>query len=126
VITSWERSLPDEGVDLSSLDVVQGLNGLLYLSLVRGDIDDENKGVVLLNLLKGGLGGQGVLDNIVSLGRLSRLAGLRGELRVSGELEGLGAIEVHLGVNRGGLAAAALLQSSGGLLGCRKRRRSGD
>lgn len=93
------------------------------MSLVGGDIDNEDKGVVLLNLLKGGLSGQGVLDHIESLGGLGTLTGLSNELGVSGQLKGLGAVEVHLGVNSGRLAATALLQSGGGLLGCKQWRK---
>ena len=46
---------PDEGVDLGSLNIVQLLNSLLDLTLVRLDVDNEDKGVVLLNLLHGRL-----------------------------------------------------------------------
>lgn len=49
---------PDESVDLRSLDIVQLLNGILDLTLVRLDINDEHQGVVLLNLLHRGLGVQ--------------------------------------------------------------------
>lgn len=42
---------PDECVDLRGLDVVQLLDGILDLTLIRLDINDEDQGVVLLNLL---------------------------------------------------------------------------
>jgi hypothetical protein len=42
---------PDECVNLGSLDIIQLLDGIFYLPLVRSDVNDEHKGVVLLNLL---------------------------------------------------------------------------
>lgn len=47
---------PDEGVDLERVDVVQLLDGVLDLALVGEDVDDEHKGVVLLDLLHCRLG----------------------------------------------------------------------
>lgn len=41
----------DEGVHLGSLDIVQLLNSILNLTLVRLDINDEHEGVVLFDLL---------------------------------------------------------------------------
>jgi len=114
--------LPDEGVDLVGLDIVQGLNGLLYLSLVSGNINNEDQGVVLLDLLESSLSGQGVLDHIVSLGALGTHHGLGDNLGVSGQLQSLRAVEVHLGVHGSSLAATSLLKSSGGLLGYRIRK----
>lgn len=42
---------PDEGVDLRGLNIIQLLHRILDLTLVRLDINNEHKGVVLLNLL---------------------------------------------------------------------------
>ena len=42
---------PDEGIDLRSLNIVQLLYGVLDLTLVGLDVNDEHQGVVLLNLL---------------------------------------------------------------------------
>jgi hypothetical protein len=42
---------PDERVDLDRVDLVELLDGVLDLALVRLDVDDEDEGVVLLNLL---------------------------------------------------------------------------
>lgn len=56
----------DEGVDLDGVDLVQLLDGVLNLSLVRLDVDDEDEGVVLLDLLLGGKGGKP--QGIVSVG----------------------------------------------------------
>ena len=46
---------PDESVNLGSLDIVQLLHGVLDLTLVSLDVDDEHQGVVFLNLLHRGL-----------------------------------------------------------------------
>ena len=45
---------PDEGVDLSGLDVVQLLDSVLDLTLVVPDVNNEDKSVVLLDLLHRG------------------------------------------------------------------------
>jgi hypothetical protein len=92
--TSHDRvNSPDQSPDLEGLDVVQLLDGLLDLPLVALQVDDEHQSVVLLNLLHGGLGVQGVLDGpeLVHPGqvvdRLSRVLGS------TGESEGLGSVE---------------------------------
>ena len=56
---------PDQSVDLNTLYVVQLLNGVLDLPLVCLDIDNENQGVVLFNLLHGRLSVEGVDDDLV-------------------------------------------------------------
>ena len=43
--------LPNEGVDLGGLDVVELLHRVLDLALVCADVSNEDKGVVLLDLL---------------------------------------------------------------------------
>lgn len=63
--------------NLEGLDVVELVDGVLDLVLVGVVADDEDKGVVLLDLLHGGLSGQWVLDDaeVVHLGGLwGRLA----------------------------------------------------
>lgn len=57
----------DEGVDLAGLDVVQLGDGLLDLVLVGADVDDEDQGVVVLDLLERRLGRQRVLDDAESI-----------------------------------------------------------
>jgi hypothetical protein len=47
--------IPDEGVDLYTVHIVQGLESLLDLPLVCLDIADEDERVVLLDLLHGAL-----------------------------------------------------------------------
>ena len=84
---------PDEGVDLRSLDVVELLHRVLDLTLVRPDVSDEDEGVVLLDLLHGRLRVQWRDDRpeLVHPGRMGD--GLAGVLGVTGEAEGLGAVE---------------------------------
>ncbi len=111
----------DEGVDFLHLDTVQIFSGGLDLGLVGGEVDNENKGVVVLDLLHGGLSGKRELDNIERLVRLKALADVGQNLWLAGKLKSLGLVEVHLGVHSGGLAAGALLQSTGGLGGLGNR-----
>jgi hypothetical protein len=93
--TGWQvtQYIPDEGVDLHSLDIVKLLQGLLDLSLVCLDIDDEHQGVVLLNLLHGALSVERVDDDLVFIETGNVRDGLAGVLGRSGELESLGAVE---------------------------------
>ena len=46
-----ENDPPDKSVDLQCLDVVQGLDGLLDLTLVGLTVDEEDKCVLFFNLL---------------------------------------------------------------------------
>lgn len=70
-------SLPDEGVDILALDVVQRLDGVLDLPLVRLHIHDEHKGVVVLDLLHRALRRQREFDDSV----LRHLRGLCVEIQ---------------------------------------------
>ena len=82
-------NLPDEGVDLGDVDIVQLLDGGLDLVLVGLDVADEDEGVVVLDLLHGALGGQGVLDDVVSV-RVAPLGPrLPGVLGVTRRTEGV-------------------------------------
>lgn len=88
---SWHS--PDQGVDLDGVNVIELLQGLLDLGLVGLDIDDEDEGVLLLNLLEGTLGVEGVDDDLVLIEAglvRDRLARVLGGTR---EDEGLGAVE---------------------------------
>lgn len=88
-----ERSIPDEGVDLDGVNVVELLQGLLDLSLVGQSVDDEYQGVILLDLLHGALSVERVDDDLVGIEmglRDDRLAWVLGLTR---ELEGLGPVE---------------------------------
>lgn len=119
----FSRDSPDEGVDLGSLNVVQLLHSVLDVALVGTEVNNEDKGVVVLNLLHGRLGGERVLDGaeLVHPGKVrDRLAGVLGSTR---KTKGVGAVERHRSANllgRVGLGAleGSLLSGLGlGLLG---------
>ena len=92
--TAWAQSnLPDQGVDLDDIDLVERLERLLDLGLVRLDVDQEDQGVVLLDLLHRALGVERVDDDLVLVqaGRMrDRLAQVLGSAR---ELQGLRTVE---------------------------------
>lgn len=89
----FRKIIPDQGVDLDGVHIVELLQSLLDLPLVRLDIDDEDEGVVLLDFLHGGLSVDWVDDDLVLVE-----AGLVGDalarvLWCAGELKGLRAVE---------------------------------
>ena len=110
----------DEGVDLVTLDAVEVLDGGLDLSLVGLDVDDEDEGVGVLDELHGRFGGEGVLDDGELVEGVLLGGGSGGVLGLAGEGEGVGAVEVDLGVNSGALLGDALLEALGNscCLGC--------
>merc|ERR1712045_1053640 len=85
----------DEGVDLGDVDVVQLLDCILDLRLVGALVDDEDEGVVVLNLLHGRLGCQGEFDNL----ELIKLGPVGGTptwvLGLTGKVKDLGASELY-------------------------------
>ena len=87
-------AVPDQGVDLDAVNVVLLLEGVLDLPLVGPGSDDEDKGVVLLDLLHGGLGVERVEEDLVLVDgealRWDRLAGVLWRAR---QLESLWAVE---------------------------------
>ena len=101
----------DEGVDLVTLDAVEVLDGGLDLSLVGLDVDDEHEGVGVLDELHGRFGGEGVLDDGELVEGVLLGGGSGGVLGLAGE--GVGAVEVDLGVNSGALLGDALLEALG-------------
>lgn len=95
--------IPDEGVDLDGVNVIQLLQSLLDLALVGLDIDDEDEGVVLLDLLHGALGVEGVQDDVVGIHAGVTGDGDTGVLGGPRELQGLGAVEGGRGADLAGL-----------------------
>lgn len=85
--------VPDECVDLDGVNIVELLESGLDLALVRLDVHDEHKGVVLLNLLHGALSVQGIEDDLGGVETGKVRDGLAGVLRTPGQLEGLGTVE---------------------------------
>lgn len=53
----------NKSVDLGGVDVVQFLYGILNLMFVGTDINNEDKGVVIFDVLHGALSGEGVLQD---------------------------------------------------------------
>merc|ERR1712064_117476 len=90
LVSGW----PDQCVHFGDIDVVQLLDGSLDLVLVGLDVTDEDKGVVLLNLLHGGLSGQRVLDDGVGIHLVPLGSGLTRVLGVPGSPEGFGPVEL--------------------------------
>merc|ERR1719222_111898 len=84
-------------VHLRDIDVVQLLDSRLDLVLISLDIADEDQGVVVLDLLHGGLGGQGVLDDVVSIHAVPAGSRLARVLGGSGRPEGLRPVELNAG-----------------------------
>lgn len=87
-------TIPDQGVDLDTVNVVLLLKSLLDLPLVGPDSNDEDKGVVLLDLLHSGLGVERVEEDLVLVDgdalRGDRLARVLWRAR---QLESLWAVE---------------------------------
>jgi hypothetical protein len=87
------NNIPDEGVDLDGVNVVELLESLLDLSLVGLDVNNEDEGVVLLDLLHGALGVERVDDDLVLIETWLVWDALAWELWSTGELEGLWLVE---------------------------------
>ena len=108
----------DHGVDFADLDRVELLAGLLDHGLGGALVDDEHKGVVVLNGLDGRLGAAGVLNDGVLVPGVLLLYGVRNTFGLAGKGEGLGASEGDLGPGLGlGGVVGALLDLSRSLLG---------
>lgn len=101
-------NIPDQGVDLEGVNVVQLLQGSLDLGLVGLDIDDEDEGVVLLNLLHGRLGVERVDDDLVLVQAGLVVDGLAGVLGVASQTQGLGLAEGGRGPDLGLLVGVNL------------------
>lgn len=91
--TRSSSSIPDKSVDLHTLNVVELLQRLLDLPLIRLGVHDEDQRVVLLDLLHRALRVQRVHDHLTGIearlvrNRFSRIFGR------TGESKGLGAVE---------------------------------
>jgi hypothetical protein len=101
-MTPVRDNLPDQSVDLDSVNVIELLKSLLDLSLVGLDIDNEDKGVVLLNLLHGALRVERVNDDLVLIesglvrDRLARVLGSARQLKSLGKVEGSRVADLQL------------------------------
>lgn len=108
----WAIDLPDEGVDLECGNIVHLLQGILDLALVGLDINEEDQGVVLLNLLHGRLGVEGSLQDLVLVQADNVVHGLALILGLTSKLEGLGAVEGGRGADLARLLTVDTLQGS--------------
>ena len=115
--------VPDQGVDLGGLDVVELLHGILDVPLVGPDVDDEDQSVVVLDLLHGGLGVERVLDRSELVhsrqvrDRLSRVSGSTGETEGVGSVERDRGSDLSDGVGLGALESGLLSLLGFGILG---------
>lgn len=106
-------NIPDQGVDLDGVDVVKLLEGKLDLSLVGLNIDDEDEGVVLLHLLHGALGVEGVDNDLVLIEARQRGDRLAGVLGSTGKDQSLGAVERAAGADLALLVGVSLYRVVG-------------
>ena len=104
-----DSPIPDEGVELDGLDIVKSLESGLDLPLVGLDVDNEDKGVVLLDHLHGALGVERVDDDLGGIeARLTRDAPA-GVGRGARELEGLREVEGGAGADLADLVRVDLI-----------------
>lgn len=87
------ENIPDQGVDLDGVNIVELLEGTLDLSLVGLDVDNEDEGVVLLHLLHGALGVERVDDDLVLVEARQVRDRLAGKLGVAGQRQRLGLVK---------------------------------
>ncbi len=106
------RYVPDQGVDLDGVNVVELLESTLDLSLVGLDVDNEDEGVVLLHLLHGALGVEGVDDDLVLVEARQVRDRLAGELGVAGQRQRLGLVEGGAQADLALLLGVSSLESS--------------
>jgi len=84
----------DERVDFGNVDLVKLLHRLFNLGLVGLKIDDEDEGVVVLDLLHGGFGGERITDDGVGVHAIAVRRRILGELGRPFESQSLGATEL--------------------------------
>lgn len=107
-------TLPDESVNLGGLNVIELLDGILDLSLVGLDINEEDKGVIILELLHGSLSVKRLADDAVlvhagSVGdRLAAVLGSTSKLEGLGQVEGGGGADLALSLALGTLKGSLL------------------
>lgn len=114
-----KKNVPDESVNLGSVDVVRLLKRKLDLALVGSAVNNEDEGVHLLDLLHGALGVQGEQEHLVrvSTGRVG--SALARVFRAARKTQGLGAVERGRGADLAHtlLARGALLDNLLGHVG---------
>ena len=58
---------PNQSVDLLAVNLIEGLDGVLDVLLGCLEVNDEDEGVVVLNLLHGALSREGELEDGVAI-----------------------------------------------------------
>jgi len=109
------RKVPHERVDFVCVDIIQLLDCLLDLVLVRLDIHNKHERIVLLNFLHCTLRVQGESHNSKVIKSGFRVNCFSLVFRSSGECEGLGTVEGGGGSDLLGFCGVCALES--GLLG---------
>lgn len=107
--------LPDEGVDLGSLNIIETLDGILDLVLVGLNVNEESQGVVFLNLLHGSLGVERLTNDTVLIHAGSMSNRLASVLGGTAQNQSLGDVEVGRGTDLANSLTVDTLE--GGLLG---------
>lgn len=107
----------NQSVNVKNIDLVQLLDGSFDLMLVRLEVDLEHQGVGVLDLLHGGLSGNGRDNNLVGIHSGVVGHGLSGVAWGSSQLQGLGQPEGGASSDLVGLVSrrtfqGALLSSS--------------
>ena len=100
----------DQCVDLFAFNVVQFSDSILDLSLVGLDVHNEDQRIAVFDQFHGGFCCEGVFDNgvLVQSALLGNTLGL--VLGLSGVLQSIGLVEVHLGVDASSLLGNTLLK----------------
>lgn len=108
---------PNEGVNLGSIHIVQLLHSVFNLTLIRLQVHNEHKGIILLNLLHRALRVERVNDGPEGVHSRCMGNGFTRVLGITRESEGLGAVEGYARSDTTSSAPVCALQSSffGGL-----------
>lgn len=85
--------VPNQSIHRDAIHIVQFLQRLLNLSLVRLDIADENQRIILLDLLHRALGVERADNDLVCIEAGFMRDGFSGISGRARELEGLGSVE---------------------------------
>mmetsp|Transcript_108 Transcript_108/g.302 ORF Transcript_108/g.302 Transcript_108/m.302 type:complete len:200 (-) Transcript_108:163-762(-) len=94
---------PDQRVDLRGLDLVHAADSLRDLPLVRARVNNEDEGVVVLDLLHGRLSGERVLQDGVLVELVDPGDGAARVLGVAEQTQGLRPVELGLEADLDGL-----------------------
>lgn len=120
-VIKMQIDIPDKGVDLDGVNIVKLLKSLLDLTLVGLDVDNEDEGVVLLDLLHRTLGVERVDDDLVLIETGRMRNALAWVLWRAREDKGLWAVEGRRETDLAGLVGVDLMRLSAKLFTVRMR-----